>query len=165
MSRLELAKIPALTFYKDSFTEARRTEPIPQLVCVGKPCKLYQVRKHRIPSVHSFGLNIATSPRSSDASHLGVLAQKSTGRCVRHSVRVTRSADHVRGFSVKPTFLQVCALDGSKLGAKVWTEGLSEPAISHGAGWSRPGDRYVLKGAFIDSSSLSPHHQSRFMCA
>ncbi|KAJ7158693.1 DUF1183-domain-containing protein [Mycena filopes] len=41
MSRLELARIPALTFYKDSYTEARRTNPIPQLICVGKPCGLY----------------------------------------------------------------------------------------------------------------------------
>ncbi|KAF8071916.1 hypothetical protein FPV67DRAFT_1483150 [Lyophyllum atratum] len=42
MSRLELAKIPALTFYKDHLTTARRTSPIPQLVCKGAPCKLYQ---------------------------------------------------------------------------------------------------------------------------
>jgi hypothetical protein len=41
MSRLELAKIPSLTFYKDSLTKARRTDPIPQLICRGGPCKLY----------------------------------------------------------------------------------------------------------------------------
>ncbi|KAF9003958.1 hypothetical protein BDQ17DRAFT_1355203 [Cyathus striatus] len=37
MSRVELAKIPALTFYKDAYTAARRTSPIPQLVCHGYP--------------------------------------------------------------------------------------------------------------------------------
>ena len=42
MSRVALENIPSLTFYKDAFTAARRTNPIPQLVCVGKPCALYQ---------------------------------------------------------------------------------------------------------------------------
>ncbi|KAF7374837.1 DUF1183-domain-containing protein [Mycena sanguinolenta] len=41
MSRVELAKIPALTFYKDSVTEGRRTSPISQLVCVGEPCPMF----------------------------------------------------------------------------------------------------------------------------
>ncbi|KII89974.1 hypothetical protein PLICRDRAFT_159249 [Plicaturopsis crispa FD-325 SS-3] len=39
--RVALADIPALTFYKDAVTLARRTSPIPQLTCIGKPCKLY----------------------------------------------------------------------------------------------------------------------------
>lgn len=42
MSRIELAKIPSLTFYRDSLTTARRTRPIQQLICKGTPCKLYQ---------------------------------------------------------------------------------------------------------------------------
>ncbi|KAK0204882.1 hypothetical protein DFS33DRAFT_705529 [Desarmillaria ectypa] len=41
MSRQQLATIPALTFYKDESTKSRRTAPIPQLTCVGKPCNLY----------------------------------------------------------------------------------------------------------------------------
>jgi len=41
MSRVALASIPALTFYKDSVTLSRRTSPIQQLVCLGKPCNLY----------------------------------------------------------------------------------------------------------------------------
>ncbi|KAG7451206.1 DUF1183-domain-containing protein [Guyanagaster necrorhizus] len=41
MSRQQLAKIPSLTFYKDELTNSRRTAPISQLTCVGKPCKLY----------------------------------------------------------------------------------------------------------------------------
>jgi hypothetical protein len=42
MSRVELAKIPSLVFYQDAHTAARRTSALPQLVCVGKPCKLFQ---------------------------------------------------------------------------------------------------------------------------
>ncbi|KIM39799.1 hypothetical protein M413DRAFT_446728 [Hebeloma cylindrosporum] len=42
MSRVELAKIPSLLFYQDAQTAARRTSALPQLVCVGKPCKLFQ---------------------------------------------------------------------------------------------------------------------------
>ncbi|TFK40408.1 hypothetical protein BDQ12DRAFT_680895 [Crucibulum laeve] len=42
MSRVELAKIPSLTFYADSVTTARRTSALPQLVCHGAPCKLFQ---------------------------------------------------------------------------------------------------------------------------
>lgn len=40
-SRIALSSIPTLTFYKDSITLSRRTNPIQQLVCVGKPCTLY----------------------------------------------------------------------------------------------------------------------------
>ena len=41
MSRVALAKIKSLTFYKDSLTAARRTAPVPQLKCLGKACSLY----------------------------------------------------------------------------------------------------------------------------
>ncbi|KIP10992.1 hypothetical protein PHLGIDRAFT_172240 [Phlebiopsis gigantea 11061_1 CR5-6] len=41
MSRVQLAEITSLTFYKDALTTARRTEPISQLNCVGKACQLY----------------------------------------------------------------------------------------------------------------------------
>jgi hypothetical protein len=59
MSRVELAKISALTFYKDSLTEARRTKAIPQLICVGKPCKLYtpEVQKLTLDSFRLGRLN------------------------------------------------------------------------------------------------------------
>jgi len=40
-SRIALATIPSLTFYKDSLTIGRRSKPIQQLTCVGKPCRLY----------------------------------------------------------------------------------------------------------------------------
>ncbi|EIN03784.1 DUF1183-domain-containing protein [Punctularia strigosozonata HHB-11173 SS5] len=42
MSKVALANIPSLTFYRDALTAARRTDPIPQLICVGKPCGWYQ---------------------------------------------------------------------------------------------------------------------------
>ncbi len=40
-SRVQLSKIPALTFDKHSQAVGRRTK-VPQLVCKGKPCSLYQ---------------------------------------------------------------------------------------------------------------------------
>ncbi|KAJ3734351.1 DUF1183-domain-containing protein [Lentinula guzmanii] len=57
MSRLKLASIKALTFYKDELTESRRTSPIPQLVCAGKPCKTYQpeVCEADLPEALRFG--------------------------------------------------------------------------------------------------------------
>lgn len=40
--KIALSSIRSLTFYKDALTEARRTDPIQQLTCIGKPCNLYQ---------------------------------------------------------------------------------------------------------------------------
>ncbi|KAA1467444.1 DUF1183-domain-containing protein [Dentipellis sp. KUC8613] len=40
-SRIALAAIPALTFYKDALTRSRRGRPVQQLVCIGKACDLY----------------------------------------------------------------------------------------------------------------------------
>ncbi|KAL0574738.1 hypothetical protein V5O48_007222 [Marasmius crinis-equi] len=42
MSKVKLESIKALTFYQGENTKARRSQPIPQLTCVGKPCRLYQ---------------------------------------------------------------------------------------------------------------------------
>ena len=58
MSRVELAKIKSLTFYKDSYTTARRTSALPQLVCVGKPCKLYQPDVVRCVSLGGTGTEV-----------------------------------------------------------------------------------------------------------
>ena len=41
-SRVSLASIPSLTFYSNTLTQSRRTPPIAQLSCVGKPCDLFQ---------------------------------------------------------------------------------------------------------------------------
>ncbi|KXN84736.1 hypothetical protein AN958_12163 [Leucoagaricus sp. SymC.cos] len=58
MSRIELVKIPSLTFYKDSWTQARRTSAIPQLTCVGKPCKLYQPEAVRCVNLGGSGTDV-----------------------------------------------------------------------------------------------------------
>lgn len=58
MSRLELARISALTFYKDSVTAARRTSPIQQLVCRGAPCKLYTPEVVRCVSLGGSGTEV-----------------------------------------------------------------------------------------------------------
>jgi len=41
MSRIKLAEISALTLYQGESTSSRRGQSIPQLVCKGKPCKLF----------------------------------------------------------------------------------------------------------------------------
>ncbi|KAJ7678879.1 DUF1183-domain-containing protein [Mycena polygramma] len=94
MSRLELAKIPALTFYKDALTEARRTKPIDQLICVGKPCRLFQPEVVRCQSLGGAGTEIDWKCEAD----------------LPESLRFGR--------------------------VEVSCEG-----------WSRPGDRYVLKGS------------------
>ncbi|KAF7294517.1 Oligopeptide transporter [Mycena kentingensis (nom. inval.)] len=53
-----LAKIPALTFYKNEWTEGRRTSPIPQLTCVGKPCSLFTPDVVRCESLGGSGTEI-----------------------------------------------------------------------------------------------------------
>jgi len=40
-TRVKLANIPALTLYNDEPTLSRRGQPIPQLICKGKPCRLF----------------------------------------------------------------------------------------------------------------------------
>ncbi|KAF8581059.1 DUF1183-domain-containing protein [Ramaria rubella] len=42
MSRVALDSISSLTFYSDTLTQSRRTPPISQLKCIGKPCYLFQ---------------------------------------------------------------------------------------------------------------------------
>ncbi|EGN98788.1 hypothetical protein SERLA73DRAFT_107917 [Serpula lacrymans var. lacrymans S7.3] len=58
MSRVTLESIPALTFYKDSVTLARRTSPIPQLVCLGKPCSLYTPDVVRCENIGGSGAEV-----------------------------------------------------------------------------------------------------------
>ena len=42
MSRVLLSKIRSITLYKDELTKARRLPAIPQLTCIGSPCRLFQ---------------------------------------------------------------------------------------------------------------------------
>ena len=58
MSRILLQNIPALTFYKDSLTVARRADAIPQLNCIGKACKLYQPEAIRCTNVGGSGNDV-----------------------------------------------------------------------------------------------------------
>lgn len=58
MSRIALDNIPALTFYKHALTNARRTSPIAQLVCVGKPCSLYQPEVVRCTNMGGSGVEV-----------------------------------------------------------------------------------------------------------
>ncbi|KAF9223664.1 DUF1183-domain-containing protein [Gyrodon lividus] len=58
MSRIALESIPALTFYKNSLTAARRTSPIAQLVCIGKPCALYQPEVVRCGNIGGSGIDV-----------------------------------------------------------------------------------------------------------
>jgi len=58
MSKVELAKIKSLTFYKDALTTARRTAPMEQLVCVGKPCRLFQPEVVRCTNLGGVGTDV-----------------------------------------------------------------------------------------------------------
>lgn len=58
MSRVELAKISALTFYKDALTAARRTDAWPQLKCIGSACKLYQPEVVRCVNLGGSGTDV-----------------------------------------------------------------------------------------------------------
>jgi hypothetical protein len=58
MSRVELAKIPSLTFYGDALTKGRRSDPIPQLTCVGAACKLYTPEVVRCTNLGGYGTEV-----------------------------------------------------------------------------------------------------------
>ena len=79
-SRVQLSKITALTFDKDSQAIGRRTK-VPQLVCKGKPCNLYQpdsVHCRRLPGGSGTDIDWKVSFRvlhscsSSDLPHFSV---------------------------------------------------------------------------------------------
>ncbi|KAF9073447.1 DUF1183-domain-containing protein [Rhodocollybia butyracea] len=58
MSRVKLASIKSLTLYSDALTQARRTSPLSQLVCVGKPCKRYQPEVVHCKNIGGNGVDI-----------------------------------------------------------------------------------------------------------
>ncbi|KAH9959655.1 hypothetical protein BC827DRAFT_1134293 [Russula dissimulans] len=57
-SRVRLADIPALTLYNDEPTLSRRGQPIPQLVCKGKPCSLFKPDVIRCVNLGGEGTNV-----------------------------------------------------------------------------------------------------------
>ncbi|KAI0749955.1 hypothetical protein C8Q80DRAFT_656568 [Daedaleopsis nitida] len=58
MSRVPLSKIKSLTFYSDRDTLSRRGTPIPQLTCVGKPCRVYQPQAVRCTNFGGSGTDV-----------------------------------------------------------------------------------------------------------
>ncbi|KAL1724323.1 hypothetical protein EV715DRAFT_285491 [Schizophyllum commune] len=56
--RILLEKIPALTFYAGEETVARRSDPIPQLTCIGRPCKIYQPEVIRCTNIGGTGTEV-----------------------------------------------------------------------------------------------------------
>ena len=55
MSRVALSQILSLSFYKDKQTLSRRAQAIPQLKCIGKPCRLYQPEAVRCTNLGGAG--------------------------------------------------------------------------------------------------------------
>ncbi|KAF9267805.1 DUF1183-domain-containing protein [Marasmius fiardii PR-910] len=58
MSKVKLENIKALTFYSGEVTKARRSSPIAQLTCVGRPCKLYQPEVVRCTNIGGRGTDV-----------------------------------------------------------------------------------------------------------
>lgn len=58
MSRVPLGRIPSITLYKDAKTLSRRGRPVPQLTCIGKPCRLYQPEVVRCTNVGGLGTDV-----------------------------------------------------------------------------------------------------------
>ncbi|KAH9848472.1 hypothetical protein C2E23DRAFT_739607 [Lenzites betulinus] len=59
MSRVRLDEITSLIFFKDKLTASRRAPPVPQLTCIGKPCKLYQPEAVRCVSLGGYGTDVS----------------------------------------------------------------------------------------------------------
>ncbi|KAK1224992.1 hypothetical protein PQX77_012061 [Marasmius sp. AFHP31] len=58
MSKAKLDSIKALTFYQGEETKARRSRPISQLTCIGKPCKFYQPEVVRCTNIGGRGTDV-----------------------------------------------------------------------------------------------------------
>ena len=63
-SRVKLVDIPALTLYNDEPTLSRRGQPIPQLVCKGKPCNLFKPDVIRCVNLGGEGTEVDWKVRS-----------------------------------------------------------------------------------------------------
>ena len=58
LSKVALERIPSLTFYKDALTLSKRGDPIPQLTCVGKACRLYEPDVVRCDNAGGHGTDV-----------------------------------------------------------------------------------------------------------
>ena len=56
--RVALARIQSLTFYRGSYTQARRTKAVSQLTCLGKACELYTPEVVRCVNVGGEGIDV-----------------------------------------------------------------------------------------------------------
>ena len=70
-SLVRLADIPALTLYNNEPTLSRRAQPIPQLVCKGKPCNLFQPDVIRCVNLGGGGTNVEWKVRVFMTLHCG----------------------------------------------------------------------------------------------
>lgn len=57
-TKVKLSEIRSLTLYAGEKTEARRSTSIPQLHCVGKPCKKYQPDVVRCTNTGGSGVEV-----------------------------------------------------------------------------------------------------------
>ena len=85
-SRVRLADIPALTLYNDEPTLSRRGHPIPQLVCKGKPCGLYQPDVIRCVNLGGEGANVDWKVR---VHNITLRSSRLTLVAISHSVKRT----------------------------------------------------------------------------
>ena len=133
MSKVQLARIKSLTFYKDAVTAARRTEPLPQLTCIGQPCRLYTPDVVRCVNVGGEGtevdwkVSVEFDVNSTLGDSSGIVRSRfagsatlRTGRSVmrglertRRSLCPERYASHTRGIECTVnTFVSgSCALE------------------------------------------------------
>ncbi|KIJ51049.1 hypothetical protein M422DRAFT_224481 [Sphaerobolus stellatus SS14] len=56
--KVALDSIRSLTFYKDEWTQSKRTSPVQQLTCIGKPCQYYQPDVVRCVNTGGKGLDV-----------------------------------------------------------------------------------------------------------
>ena len=111
MSRVQLARIKSLTFYKDTFTAARRTDPLPQLTCLGEPCQLYTPDVVRCVNIGGEGTEVDWRVRNSIHE---LCSRRFTSYSVRRICRRLyasgESKYHVKaGLAPEiPMFLKVC---------------------------------------------------------
>jgi store-operated calcium entry-associated regulatory factor len=131
-SRVALDSIRSLTFYGETLTQSRRTPPIPQLTCIGKPCNLFQPDVVRCVNEGGRGTDVDWKVRlsfycqySEADADWRISVQCQAGMC-RHTHLVSTLLDS-----------RVLDLPESLRFGRV------EVSCE---GWSRPGDPMILKG-------------------
>lgn len=125
-----LTSIKTLTLYAGEKTAARRTSPVPQLKCIGKPCNLYQPDAVQCFNVGGTGNEVNWKASLFSCSVLGMLIP-----LLVVSAKQVKSGPLSQRYTVAhilPTDLP-SALRFGRVDVNC-------------EGWSYPGDLYVLKG-------------------